>query len=117
MDAREKEYVEQTLADQRSAAAEALRRQEAAIAAVNAGVVREATLRRDAAGARTALVSLHAAAEQAMRDAATSHEACTVTASTLSDVLQASTERYRELGETCDRHVNDLKTLTDAWPQ
>lgn len=117
MDAQEKDYAQQQLADQRSAATAAIRRQETVITAVSAGAVREVALRRDAAGARTALVGLHAAADQALRDAATTHAACTNTAAALSDVLQQSAERYRDLGETCDRHVNDLRTLSEAWPK
>lgn len=117
MDAKEKEHVEQILADQRSASAAAIRRQEAVISAVNAGSVREVALRRDAAGARTALVGLSHATEQALRDAATTHATCIDRAAAVADVLKQSTERYRSLGETCDRHVSDIKTLTAAWPK
>lgn len=117
MDAREKEYVEQALADQQLSAKAALRRQEKVIEAVNDSAVREIALRRESAGARTALVSLSHAAEQALRDAATSHDACINRASAFNDVLQQSTERYRSLGETCDRHASDVKTLIEAWPR
>lgn len=116
MDAKEKANVEQILVDQRSTATAALRRQEVVIAAQAAANSRAAVLRRDADSARTALVGLSLATEQALRDAATSHATCLERAATIADVQQQSTERYRSLGETCDRHVNDLKTIMAAWP-
>lgn len=111
------QHVEQQLANERSAATAAIRRTETVIAAQSAAAVRSAALRRDADGARAAVVSLHDAAAQSMRDAATSHAACTERSSALGDVLQASAERYRSLGETCDRHVSDIKTLIESWPK
>lgn len=115
--AKETERAQQELVDQQLSAKAALRRQEKVIEAVNDSAVREIALRRESAGARTALVSLSHAAEQALRDAATSHEACINRASAFNDVLQQSTERYRSLGETCDRHASDVKTLIEAWPR
>ena len=117
MNAKEKANVEQILADQRSAATAALRRQEVVIAAQNAAAGREVALRRDADSARTALVGLSHATEQALRDAATSHAACLVTADAASELLiTVSTER-RELAEKADRHVNDIKMMQEAWPK
>jgi hypothetical protein len=117
MDAMEGEYVKQALADQRSASTAAIRRQEVVITAQAAANSYAVVLRRDADSARTALVGLSHATEQALRDATTSHSACLERATAIADVQQQSTERYRSLGETCDRHVNDLKTLTSAWPK
>lgn len=116
-DAKEKARVEQILVDQRLSAAVSIRRADNVIAAQNAAAGREVALRRDADGARTALVGLYAATDAALRNAATSQAACLDAAAALNDVLKQSTERYRSLGETCDRHVNDLKTLTSAWPK
>ena len=116
-DAKEKDHAEQHLADERSAATAAIRRTEAVITATNTATVRSAALRRDADSARSAVVSLHDAAAQALRDAATSHAACTERASALGDVLQQSAERYRGLGETCDRHVSDIRALIEGWPE
>lgn len=115
--AKETERAQQELADQQLSAKAAIRRQERVIEAVSDATVREIALRRESAGARAALVSLSHAAEQALRDAATSHDACINRASVFNDVLQQSAERYRSLGETCDRHVNDLKMITSAWPK
>ena len=115
--AKEAEHAEQQLANERSAATAAIRRTETVIQAQSAAAVRSAALRRDADGARVAAISLHDAAATAMRDAAVSHAACTERATALGDVLQASAERYRDLGETCDRHVSDIKTLIESWPK
>ena len=115
--AKEAEHAEQQLENERLAAKGAIRRQDAVIAAQSAAAVRERNLRNDAAGARSAAISLHDAAAAAMRDASVSHAACTERASALRDVLQASAERYRDLGETCDRHVSDIKTLIESWPK
>ena len=115
--AKEAEHAEQQLENERLAAKAAIRRTEATIAAQSAAAARSAALRRDADGARAAAISLHDAAAAAMRDAAVSHAACTERASALRDVLQASAERYRDLGETCDRHVSDIKTLIESWPK
>jgi hypothetical protein len=117
MDAKELEHVQQQLANERSAATTAIRRTETVIAAQSAAAIRERGLRNDVAGARTAAISLHDAAAAAMRDASVSHAACTERAAALGDVLQASAERYRDLGETCDRHVSDIKTLIESWPK
>lgn len=116
MDAREKERAEQELVDQQLSAKAAIRRQEKVIEAVNASNVREVTLRRDAAGSRAALVGLSHAAEQALRDAATSHSACINRATAIRVVLDQCGAAYQELGTVADRHANDAKTLMDAWP-
>ena len=111
------EHAEQQLENERLAAKGALRNADRVIEAQNKAEVRARGLRLDAAGARSAAISLHDAAAAAMRDAAVSHAACTERASALRDVLQASAERYRDLGETCDRHVSDIKTLIESWPK
>lgn len=92
-------------------------RTSAVVAAQNDAARRAAGLRRDADGARVALVSLHDAAATAMREARSSHEACLVRADALGDVLARCGERHQTLAETCDRHVSDIKTLTDSWPK
>lgn len=118
-DAKEKNRVEteaaQNLADVRNSAARAIRARDNEIDALNAAAARMAALRRDADNSRSALVGLSHAADQALRDAAASHEACIVTATAQNLVLKASAERYRDLGEVCDRHVSDIQTLSDTW--
>ena len=117
MDAKEKDYVEQALVDQRLAAATAIRHTEAVITATNAATVRDANLRRDADGARTALVGLSLATEQALRDAATTHAACTERARALGDVLGTVAAAGGAIAAQADRHANDAKTLSEAWPR
>jgi Tfp pilus assembly protein PilE len=38
-------------------------------------------------------------------------------ADTLGELLVQGAEAHRELAQRCDRHVNDVKTLLEAWPQ
>lgn len=33
------------------------------------------------------------------------------------ELFLESTSRYVELAATCDRHVNDIQTMMDAWPK
>ncbi|MES2685499.1 MAG: hypothetical protein V4706_01690 [Pseudomonadota bacterium] len=116
-DAKENERAQQTLADQRLAAAVSIRRTDNVIDAQNAAAGREVVLRRDAAGARTALIGLHDASEAAMRDAATTHAACLVRAATFSELLDTVASAGGELAEKAGRHANDAKTLSEAWPK
>ena len=116
-DAKEKDYAQQALADQRSAATAAIRRTETVIQAQSAATVRDGVLRRDAAGARTALVGLSLATEQALRDAATTHAACTERASALGELLGTVASAGGDIAGKADRHANDAKTLIDAWPK
>jgi hypothetical protein len=114
--AKENERAQQQLADQRSSAAGAIRRADNVIAAQSAATSRDAVLRRDAAGARTALVGLHDATEQAMRDAAATHAACVERTATLSELLRAVAQAGGEVSAQADRHANDAQTLIEAWP-
>jgi len=115
--AREAAHEQQKLADQQRAAAAAIRQSEAVIAAQSAAAARVATMRRDADGARAALLGLFDATEQAMRSAETSHAACLVTADAERVVLGQCSESYRSLAQACDGHTSDLKTMMDAWPR
>jgi hypothetical protein len=77
---------------------------------------RERRARMDAAAARDAADRLRddlAVAVQAARDTPAS---CPDRAAALADVLRAVETEGRGLAETCDRHVNDLRTLMQAWP-
>lgn len=117
MDAKEKEHVEQQFESERSAAKTAIRRVETVIEAQNAAANRERDLRGAAAGARAALVGLSSSADQALRDAATSHAACTERAAAIRVVLDQCGAAYQELGAVADRHVSDIQTLVAAWPK
>ncbi|MFA5899408.1 MAG: hypothetical protein WC829_09890 [Hyphomicrobium sp.] len=59
---------------------------------------------------------LRIATDTAVRTAAGDPAACADTTAALGAVLTASVKEYRELAETCDRHVSDIQTLTEAWP-
>lgn len=116
-DAKEKERVEQELNDERVRAATQIRREEAVIVAQNQAQARARSLRMDADGSRAALVGLSSSADQALRDAATSHAACTERAAAIRVVLDQCGGAYQELGAIADRHASDVKTLMDAWPR
>ena len=115
--AKEKNRVEQTLSDQRLAAAGAIRRADNVIEAQSAATRRMVVLRADADGSRAALISLSGAVEAAMRAAATSHNACLDRATTASELLTQCGAAYQDLGERADRHASDVRTLMEAWPK
>jgi len=86
--AREKDRAEQVLVDERLTATAAIRRSDAVAAAQNAATVRLARLRVDAAGSRTALISLYDAATSALLSAETSHSSCIDRAAASANVLK-----------------------------
>lgn len=111
------EWTEQQIKD-RDAAAERARLWNEQIAKEREDAAkREQKLRRDADGARAALVGLSGAVDEAMRAAGASHEACLVTAATGTKLLQQCGDRYRGLAEIADRHASDVQTLSNSWPQ
>ena len=90
-------------------------RQQQAQEAIDASKKREAVLRADATGARTALDRLRNAIRatdvpsgpgNAVRGPATSDQL----------LLECGTEAQR-LAEAADQHASDVKTLTEAWPK
>lgn len=115
--AKEKERVESQLADERLAATARVRREEQIITAQNEAQARARVLRLDAAGSRAALVGLSHATESAMRDAATSHDACIVRADTLGELLSAVAEAGAGMAEKADLHANDARKVMEAWPK
>ena len=117
MDAKEKEHVEQQFESERSAAKTAIRRVETVIEAQNAAANRERDLRGAAAGARAALVGLSSSADQALRDAATSHAACTDASSKLKVVFLECSRNYEEVARDADLWESNAITLSDAWPR
>jgi hypothetical protein len=111
------ERTQQELDVVRQTAAASIRRTDNVIAAQNAQAARNMVLIRDASGSRSALVSLHASADQALRDAAASHDACLGRAGALGDVFSQCSEVLQGMAATCDRITSDRKTLIDAWPK
>lgn len=110
---RDHEIYETTLESQRVANRAKTESDLRIITAQNAATARERLLRADATSSRNALVGLSHAADESLSRANKSHAACVVTATAQNIVLKASAERYRELGEVCDRHVNDIRKLSD----
>jgi len=114
---KEVERVKQILVEQKQSAAVAIRRVDNVAQAQNESNEREIILRDAALNARTALDGLRGSTARALRDAAASQAACLNRAATLGELLEASTDKYRELAEKAGRHANDVKTLTDSWPK
>lgn len=114
-------YENKTLAQQAQAqdlARAAQEHQATAFAAATFGAqARAITLRRDADSARAALDGLHRATANAVVASASTHDACLVRATALSELLGNCGERYTSLGAKADRHASDVKTLVDAWPK
>ena len=100
------------------AANQAAELQAAVTKAQNEAKQRENHLRAAAAGAR--------AESDGLRDDITilrdqlvgaTREAAAERAAAIGTVLQQCAARHQELAERCDRHVNDIRTLIDAWPR
>jgi hypothetical protein len=108
---------EQELVQVRFSAAADVRRLDNALAAQDKATARTAALRRDADALRGSVNSLSSFTAETMRAAHTSFAACTVRVDTLGELLDASTEAYRDLAGEADRHTSDIQTLRDAWPK
>ena len=81
---------------------------------------REALILADAAASSAALDGLRKSVGQyGLRAAAADLPtgAIALAADPFAELFIKSTERYVDLAATCDRHVNDIKTLTEAWPK
>lgn len=91
-------------------------RQSAADAAARNSATRSARILADAASAGDSVARLRDAI-RARRSAEESAAAATQRADSLGELLAASAEAHRELATRCDRHVNDLRTLLEAWPK
>jgi hypothetical protein len=111
------EYANTKLADQQSAHTVKERNLEAVVTAQNHATARVAVIKRDADSARSALDGLRAQSAAALQSAAKSLDACTATAATYDQLLNSCGDRYQALGNLADRHVNDIQTLTEAWPK
>ena len=116
-DAKEKARVEQILADQRLAAATAIRRADNVIAAQNQAETRAVVLRVAAAGARDELDRLRESTADAVRAASASQAACLERAATLGELLGTVASAGGKLAEKADRHANDVEKLMAAWPK
>jgi hypothetical protein len=79
---------------------------------------RENALRADSASAHAANDGLRLQTVDLARRlaAADPGSASTHAATALGELLTSCSARRTELAESCDRHVNDLKTLMGSWP-
>lgn len=116
-DAKEKEHVEQKLAEVRFKSAEDIRRLEDALDAQAKAAERARRYRLDAAALRTSVNSLSSYTADTMRTARASQAACLDRVDTLGKLFDASTEAYADMAGTADRHASDIQTLRDSWPK
>lgn len=86
--------------------------------AQNHAILREQTIRTLASAVGTSSAGLRDALGRVRADVHTaSPEANAQRAATLAELLESCQDEYRQLAEKADRHVSDVKTLNDAWPQ
>lgn len=77
----------------------------------------DATIKTLAAGSAAAATSLRdALAANRGSNSATTLQTLIDRANTTGDLLGDCAERYRGVAEKADRHANDARTLSDAWP-
>ena len=114
--AKEKERAEQQLENERMAAKSALRNSENVIAAQNEAQARARVLRLDAAGSRAAADGLRDDIMRTRAEAATSLDACTLRANTLSELFGTVEAAGRGMAEKAGLHASDAQTLMEAWP-
>lgn len=93
------------------------RRQDRANEAAQIAASRDAAIRAESLRARNAAGELRDALNFANRAREESQAAAAKRASALGELLAASAEAHRELAQRCDRHVNDLRMLLEAWPK
>lgn len=89
-------------------------------AAEKAAAVRTAAVRADADRAHTELERLRVALSAYTAPRLTASAASIgpgLDVATAADDLLTVSSRYVALAESCDRHVNDLRTMMEAWPK
>jgi len=116
-DARELQRAEQNTVEQQRRFKAFEQSQTRVIQAQRSATQRAAVLAGAANASRMELVSLRDASASAMRDADASHDASLAAAATANQLLNRCGAEYQELGAIADRHVSDIKTLTEAWPK
>lgn len=113
-DAHEKQAIEAAATAQRELHALEQARSRASLDAQNLARKRETVLRADAAAARDALAGLREQSALAVQGARASREACIVTTTTATELLNQCSKRYTDLGAAADRHVSDLRLQLDT---
>lgn len=110
-------HANERISIQRAARATIERTSNAVIKAQNDAAGRVAVIKRNADSLRVSVDGLRDDLDVTARAAASTIDACNRHAATVSGLLIASATRYRELAQTCDGHVSDVKTLIQAWPK
>lgn len=110
-------HANERISIQRAARATIERTSNAVIQAQNAAAGRVAVIKRNADSLRVSVDGLRDDLDVTARAAASTIDACNRHAATVSGLLITSATRYRELAQTCDGHVSDVKTLIDSWPK
>lgn len=87
------------------------------IAAESKAKERERKLRADADLANSTADGLRNDLARALAAAQSSPAACLERATAFANVLEDMERAGRAMAAACDRHVNDIRTLTEAWPQ
>lgn len=104
-----------------ASAKQAAKFEQQARAAEQARATREKALVADAAGAKSELDRLRVAVSTYTAARVTAKPSAIGTgldaADPFPELFVESAGRYADLAATCDRHVNDIKTLIDAWPR
>ncbi len=113
----ELDYANTRIAQQKTARATIERTTTTLIKAQNNASTRAIEQRRTAALADTEHQRLLNAIADALRDTHTTLDACTERATAIGGLLAECSSSYKELGTKADRHVSDLKTLSEAWPK
>ena len=89
----------------------------AVIAAQNDATARNSVLRADADSARTERERLQSQSAETLRSSAASLDACLVAANSFRVVFDNCSTSYESLAGNAQRHTDDIKTLTAAWPR
>ena len=101
-----------------AAARKTIERNTSALAAAQNGAVVLATKSRaDADSARTERERLQSQSAETLRSAAASLDACLISANAFRVVFDNCSTRYEGLAGNAQRHTDDIKTLTAAWPR
>jgi len=116
IDKLKKDYAHERTAQELATLKTLERNQGAVIAAQDSASRRVVALRRDADSARRESDSLRDSIATAMRAANASHDACLIRTHACGVVLDQCATAYQGLGERCDRHVSDIKLITESWP-
>lgn len=110
-------HAQERIALQRAARATYERNTTALIQAQNHSTVRDRAVRDNVAVTGSAGNGLRITTASAVRAATESADTCPNSAAALAAVSDQCFAELQGLAEIADRHVNDIKTLIEAWPQ